>query len=91
MIRSSLMLAKVYKSHFVFFLLTRDMSAACCLISFILFLAVLDNSPGPTDDALELLTEPGFILDDDDDDSEGREDNDDADPTALLFSVCNDL
>ena len=66
------------------------MSAACCLISFILFLAVLDNSPGPTDDALELLTEPGFILDDDDD-SEGREDNDDADPTALLFSVCNDL
>jgi len=49
-----------------FFLLMLLMSAACCLISFILFLAVLESSPGAWMIALELVPDkaPDFIFED---------------------------
>lgn len=63
-------------------MLDRDMSAACCLISFILFLALLDNSPGPAPaDRLEADTELAFIFEEDDDDRE-------LELPTLLLSLC---
>ena len=59
-----------------FFLLMLDMSAACCLINFILFLAVEDRSPGPwpeeADTELEDDPPPVFILEDVPEDMEDK-------------------
>ena len=52
------------------------MSAACCLINFILFLAVEDKSPGPwleeADTELEDDPPPVFILEDVPEDREDK-------------------